>query len=43
MESWNNVPFYSIVLCQNTECCYLTISIVHGSLETSVRVGFPSV
>ena len=43
MESWNSVSSCSAVLCQNTECCYLTISIKHGSLETSVHVGFPSV
>jgi hypothetical protein len=37
------VSSYSTVLCQNTECCYLMISIKHGSLETSVHDGFPSV
>jgi hypothetical protein len=42
VESWNSVSSYSTVLCQNTEC-YLMISIEHGSLETSVHVGFPSV
>jgi hypothetical protein len=35
------IPQY--LLCQNIECCYLIISIKHGSLETPVHVGFPSV
>jgi hypothetical protein len=43
VESWNSVLSYSTVLCQNTECCYLMIIIEHGSLETFVHVGFPSV
>jgi len=43
MVSWNSVSFYSTVPCQNTECCYLMVSIEHGSLETSVHVGFLSV
>jgi len=43
MESWNIVSFYSTVLCHNTQYCYMMISIKHGSLETSVNVGFPSV
>jgi hypothetical protein len=30
------------VLCCVKECCYLMISIKHGSLETSVHVGFLS-
>jgi hypothetical protein len=42
IELLNSVSFYSTVLCQNTECCYLKISFKHGSLETSVYVAFPS-
>ena len=38
-----SVSSYSTALCQNTECCYMTISIEHGSLETPVHVGVPSV
>jgi hypothetical protein len=41
--SWNSVSLYSTVLCENTECCHLMISIKHGSLETSVYVGILSV
>jgi hypothetical protein len=40
--AWNSVSSYSTGLCRNTECCYV-ISVEHGSLETSVHVGFPSV
>ena len=43
MESKNIVSFYNTVLCQNTESCYLMISIEYGGLETSVHVGFPYV
>jgi hypothetical protein len=43
VESWNSASWYSTVLCQNTEYWYLMIGIEHGSLETSVHVGFPSV
>ena len=43
MESWNSVSFYSSVLCHNTDNWYMIIGIKHGSLETSVNVGFPSV
>ena len=43
VELWKSVSSCSAVLCQNTEFCYLTISIKLGSLETSVNVGFPSV
>jgi hypothetical protein len=40
VESWSSVSLSSTVLCQNTECCYLMISIEHGSLGTCVHVGF---
>ena len=43
MESWNIVLFYSTMLCYNTECYYLIISIKCGSLGNSMHVGFPSV
>jgi len=43
MELLNSVPFYSTVLCHNTECCYLMIGIEHGSWKTSVHVAFPFV
>jgi hypothetical protein len=33
----------TVLCCVKTECCYLMISIKHGSFETSVHVGFRSV